>query len=81
MERGKGWCCSTPLSGNGIAQKQLLSLKEEFSNEATLIIGLFCTWALSQKGWSQLLLEYGQEVEIMGVDIPSACPGNETVNF
>lgn len=69
-ERKRLGVVALPCQATGLRKKQLLSLKEEFSNEATLIIGLFCTWALSQKGWSQLLLEYGQEVEIMGVDIP-----------
>lgn len=72
LREGKGrlGVVALPCQATGLRKRQLLPRDDE-AGGVELIIGLFCTWALSQQGWRRLLERYvGDNVSIVRVDIP-----------
>jgi len=60
-----------PCQCTGLRKRQLLEEKEQAEGgRVTLVLGLFCTWALSQKGWRSLLHNHWGKESINRVDIP-----------
>ncbi len=58
-----------PCQATGLRKKQLHP-SERDQGDVKLVIGLFCTWALSQKGWRNLLKKYLGEASVQRVHIP-----------
>ena len=60
-----------PCQALGLRKKQLLPRKDGVSEgQIALIIGLFCTWALEQRGWLSLIHKHGGTGEIRRIDVP-----------
>lgn len=51
-------------------RKMLLTETPEAPAGIALIVGLFCTWALTQRGWAGLLARYVGDGPVRKVDIP-----------
>lgn len=51
-------------------RKMLLTEAQEAPAGLALIIGLFCTWSLGQRGWADLLARYVGDRSVRKVDIP-----------
>ncbi|MFO7772673.1 MAG: Coenzyme F420 hydrogenase/dehydrogenase, beta subunit C-terminal domain [Dehalococcoidia bacterium] len=60
-----------PCQCTGLRKRQLLDEKEQpEGGRLTMVVGLFCTWALSQKGWRSVLHKHWKNESIDRVDIP-----------
>ena len=60
-----------PCQALGLRKKQLLPRNDGIAEGTIgLIIGLFCTWALSQQGWRSLVNRYIGGAKIRKIDIP-----------
>lgn len=60
-----------PCQATGLRKKQLLPRTDDIiEGKITLIIGLFCTWALDQQGWRSMVKEHIGDEEIQLIDIP-----------
>ena len=51
-------------------RKMLLTETQEAPAGVALVIGLFCTWSLGQRGWADLLARYVGDRSVRKVDIP-----------
>lgn len=58
-----------PCQATGLRKKQLFPSERDYG-EVKLVIGLFCTWALGQKGWRQLLQKYVGAEPVQRIHIP-----------
>jgi coenzyme F420 hydrogenase subunit beta len=62
---------ATPCQGMSVAQMQCNPLKKkDFYDPVSLIVGLFCTWAIDTRGLIPLLSECVDSACIMGMDMP-----------
>jgi coenzyme F420 hydrogenase subunit beta len=60
-----------PCQATGLRKKQLIPrIGDVKEGKITLIIGLFCTWALDQQGWRSMVKEHIGDEEIQLIDIP-----------
>lgn len=60
-----------PCQATGLRKKQLQPREDDIpEGKVTLIIGLFCTWAISQTGWRSLLNKNVGSRPVRGMDIP-----------
>ena len=60
-----------PCQSTGLRKKQLLpGTDDRKEGNVTLIIGLFCTWALDQQGWRTLIRNHIGHENIRRIDIP-----------
>jgi coenzyme F420 hydrogenase subunit beta len=60
-----------PCQALGLRKKQLLPRDDGIAEgRIELIIGLFCTWALSQEGWLSLIARHVGDADIRRIDIP-----------
>lgn len=58
-----------PCQCTSLKKRQLYPGKEINEGEVALVLGLFCTWALSQLGWCRLLKTLGK-TDVDRVDLP-----------
>jgi len=58
-----------PCQCTGLKKRQLYPSEEGQEGMVSLVIGLFCTWALTQAGWKELLNNLG-ESGIKRMDLP-----------
>ena len=68
-----------PCQALGLRKRQLLPRKDGIAEgQIALIIGLFCTWALEQRGWRSLIHKHCGAGEIRRIDVPPP-PAREMV--
>lgn len=62
---------ATPCQAIGLAKLRSNPLdRADFQDPVSLVIGLFCTWALDPQGFSKLLHELLPDQEVIKMDIP-----------
>ena len=60
-----------PCQTTGLRKKQLIPRTDDIEEgKITLIIGLFCTWALDQQSWRIMVQKHIGDEEIQLIDIP-----------
>jgi len=60
-----------PCQSTGLRKRQLMPGEEAHrEGEICLNIGLFCTWAVSQKGWRSILNQHVGKTTLKKIDIP-----------
>jgi coenzyme F420 hydrogenase subunit beta len=60
-----------PCQSTGLRRRQLMPGEEAHQEgEVSLNIGLFCTWAVSQKGWRSIVNQHVGKTTIKKIDIP-----------
>ncbi len=60
-----------PCQATGLKKRQLLARNEGVAEgQIALSVGLFCAWAVHQKGWRSLMTKYIGGTKIKRVDIP-----------
>jgi len=60
-----------PCQATGLRKKQLLPRDDGIAEGKTVFsLGLFCTWALSQKGWRALMDKYLGNSRVKRIDVP-----------
>lgn len=60
-----------PCQVTGLRKRQLMPPNDGIAEgKIELIIGLFCTWALSQEGWRSLIRRYAGGAHVTSMDIP-----------
>lgn len=60
-----------PCQATGLQKRQISSYNGDITEgKVSIIIGLFCTWALSQDGWRSLVDSLGADTTVQRADIP-----------
>jgi len=60
-----------PCQATGLRKRQLLPRDDSVAEgEVTLILGLFCTWALGQQGWLSVVKKHIGDAKVKRIDIP-----------